>query len=440
MDAQFNSGYSFSTRLCNGALYTTGSNSYGQLGIGSSGNSNTPVAASVLTSGVSQVSGGGSHCMALKTDGSVWAWGWNNFGQLGIGNTTDSDVPLQVSGLSNVNKIYSGSNHNMALKNDGTVWTWGYNGSGQLGNNTTNNSNTPIQVTGISNVSKIAAGRYHCLAIKNDGTLWSWGSNVYGQLGNGTNTQSKVPIQITSLANVIAIAAGEEQSLALKSDGTVWAWGYNNLGQLGTGNNTNSNVPVQITALSGITDISTLLGDHCIALKNDGTVYTWGYNFYGQLGNNTTTSSNIPIQVSGLNNVTDVEAGGNHCIVMKNDGSLWAWGSNVSGELGDGSYTGRKTPVAVGTTCNFAIGIEELGSLHNMSVYPNPSQGIFNFRSDDTAFSLIEVYNALGEKVYSQNMKNISFELNVMNLSKGIYIYKAYREGYYAGSGKLVIE
>jgi alpha-tubulin suppressor-like RCC1 family protein len=436
----FNSGYAFSTRLCSGALYVTGSNSYGQHGNGTSGgNASTPVAVSSLNSGVTQVSGGGSHCLALKSDGTVWAWGWNNFGQLGIGNTTDSNVPVQVSSLSSVSKIYAGSNHNMALKSDGSVWTWGSNGSGQLGNNTTNNSNTPIQVTGISNVSKIAAGRYHCLALKNDGTLWVWGSNVYGQLGNGTNTQSKIPIQI-SLSNVVEIAAGEEQSLALKSDGTVWAWGYNNVGQLGNGNNTNSNVPVQVTSLSGITDISTLIGDHCVALKNDGTVWTWGYNFYGQLGNNTNTSSNVPVQVSGLTNVTDVEAGGNHCHAMKNDGSIWAWGGNVNGELGDGTTSSKKVPVAVGTLCNFTIGIKE-NQLYNVwSIYPNPSNGILNIESKEFNLSQIEIYNNLGEKVYAVSLEEKNTVLDLTTLAKGVYIYKLLGKNNAVQTGKISIQ
>ncbi|MCE3229897.1 MAG: rcc [Bacteroidetes bacterium] len=436
----FNSGYAFSTRLCNGALYVTGSNSYGQHGNGTSGgNASTPTLVSSLNSGVTQVSGGGSHCLALKSDGSAWAWGWNNFGQLGIGNTTDSNVPVQVSGLTNVSQIYAGSNHNMALKSDGSVWTWGSNGSGQLGNNTTNSSSTPIQVTGISNVSKIAAGRYHCLALKNDGTLWVWGSNAYGQLGNGTTTQSKVPIQI-SLTNVVQIAAGEEQSLALKSDGTVWAWGYNNVGQLGNGNNTTSNVPVQVSSLSGITDISTLIGDHCVALKNDGTVWAWGYNFYGQLGNNTNTSSNVPVQVSGLTNVTDVEAGGNHCLAMKNDGSIWAWGGNVNGELGDGSTLSKKTPVPVGTLCNFTIGIEENQIRSAFMVYPNPSNGILNIKSENADLSYVEIYNTLGEKVLSASLSENNNALELRQLAKGVYIYIVYSKNTFSQSGKFTIQ
>jgi len=257
------------------------------------------------------------------------------------------------------------------------------------------------------------------MALKNDGTLWVWGSNVYGQLGNGTTNQSKVPVQI-SLSNVIQIACGEEQSLALKSDGTVWAWGNNNLGQLGNGNNTQSNLPVQVLNLGGVTDISTLLGDHCVALKSDGTVWTWGYNFYGQLGNNSTANSNIPVQVLGLTGVKDVEAGGNHCHAMKTDGSIWGWGGNVNGELGDGTSSSKKTPVNVGDLCVYkVVGINEQVDDTQGLVYPNPTKDIVVIKVVKESVAVL--FDQTGRNVYEKKIVTGSNELDLSLVPCGIY-------------------
>ncbi|MBF0487187.1 MAG: hypothetical protein HQK98_03415, partial [Nitrospirae bacterium] len=158
----------------------------------------------------------------------------------------DSNTPVQVSGLTGVTAVAGGFEHTIALTGDGTVWAWGYNGYGQLGDGTNTNSNTPVQVSGLTGVTAVAGGAVHSVALRSDGTVWAWGLNQYGQLGNGTNTNSNTPVQVSGLTGVTAVAAGFEHSVALKSDGTVWAWGYNGYGQLGNGTNTNSNTPVQV--------------------------------------------------------------------------------------------------------------------------------------------------------------------------------------------------
>jgi hypothetical protein len=223
------------------------------------------------------------------------------------------------------------------LKNDGTVWAWGYNNYGQLGNGTYSNSNVPVQVSGLTGVTAIAWGWWHSLALKNDGTVWAWGYNKQGQLGDGTKTDSNVPVQVSGLTGVTAIAGSWKHSLALKNDGTVWAWGYNGDGQLGNGTNTNSNVPVQVSGLAGITAIAGGY-QHSLALKNDGTVWAWGYNGDGQLGNGTNTNSNVPVPVSGLTGITAIAGGGYHSLALKSDGAVWAWGENYSGQLGNGAW------------------------------------------------------------------------------------------------------
>jgi alpha-tubulin suppressor-like RCC1 family protein len=246
---------------------------------------------------------GDYHSLALKSDGTVWAWGANYLGQLGDGTTTASLVPKQIlsSSLSEVIAITAGYYHSLALKSDGTVWTWGKNSNGQLGDGTTTNILVPKQV--LSGVIAIAAGAFYSLALKSDGTVWGWGYNSDGELGDGTTTASLVPKQIlsSSFSGVIAIATGTYHSMALKSDGTVLAWGSNSNGQLGDGATTDSLVPKQISSssLSGVNAIAAG-AYHSLALKSDGKVWAWGNNYSGQLGDGTTTDQYTPEQVSGL--------------------------------------------------------------------------------------------------------------------------------------------
>jgi len=194
-----------------------------------------------------------SHTMALKSDGTVWAWGYNGSGQLGDGSTTDRYTPVEVSGLSGVMDIAAGDSHSLALKSDGTVWAWGYNGSGQLGDGSTTDRYTPVEVSGLSGVMDIAAGDSHSLALKSDGTVWAWGQNEYGQLGDGTTTQRTTPIQASDLSGVVVIAAGSGHSLAMQLDGTVWAWGINVYGERGNGTSFIQNTPLQVNINLGET-------------------------------------------------------------------------------------------------------------------------------------------------------------------------------------------
>ena len=273
------------------------------------------------------IAGGYNYSLALKGGGTVWSWGGNPYGELGDGTNTTSDTPVKVSGLSGVTAVAGGYFHSLALKSDGTVWAWGYNSFGELGNGTYRNSNKPVQVSGLSGVMAIAGGGFHSLALKSDGTVWAWGNNGESELGNGTYTTIPPygiakPVQVLGpggegyLTGVTAIAAGGDHSLALKSDGTVWAWGNNGEGELGNGRNTTSNTPVQVNWLSGVTAVA---GGalHSLALTTDGTVWAWGYNSFGELGNETYGDSNTPVQVSELNGVTAIAGGYYHSLALK---------------------------------------------------------------------------------------------------------------------------
>jgi len=282
-------------------------------------------------SGVTAIAAGGNHSLALKDDGTVWAWGYNGQGQLGSGIGTgemEYPNPMQVElsagdPFGSVVDIAAGYNSSFALKNDGTLWAWGHNDDGQLGDGTDTNRRNPVQVMASEGVPfvgvvAVSSGPHHTLALKSDGTIWAWGSNNNGELGDGGNVQrSAYPVQVKAsngvpLSGVTAIAAGGSDgsasgfSLALKNDGTVWAWGQNGYGKLGNGDDANENQknPVQVMAsagvpLSGVAAIAASKYHHTLALKDDGAVWAWGKNNDGQLGNGTETPSGIPVQVSG---------------------------------------------------------------------------------------------------------------------------------------------
>lgn len=354
---QISAGFNHTLALkSDGAVWAWGDNTSGELGNGSSGdNSFLPVQISNL-SNIIAISAGGQwnptteategHSVALKSDGTVWAWGYNGYGQLGDGTTVNRPTPVQVSGISDIIAIACGYGHTMALKSDGTVWAWGLNDEGQLGDGTTTNRTIPVQVSSLSDVIAIECGGYHSLALKSDGMVWVWGYNGNGELGDGTTVNRYTPTQVTGINNVIAVAGGQYHSIALKSDGTIWAWGINWFGLLGDGTTTNRKTPVQVGELS---DVSAIAGGgyHTIALKSDGTVWTWGRNDKGQLGEPTTDERATPGQVSEFSDCTDIDGGGEFTIALKSDGTVWGWGANWSGQLGNGKTGNRSSPVQV---------------------------------------------------------------------------------------------
>lgn len=284
------------------------------------------------------------HVLTLQTDGTVWAWGVNNYGQLGDGTNINRNSPIRVSGLDGVISISAGEFHSLALKADGSAWAWGY---GVVGDGTWYHRNYPVRVLNLDNVVDLCAGAYHSLALKADGTVWAWGINYDGQLGDGTVTSRSSPVKVSSLSQIVAIEAGYFHSLALKSDGTVWAWGSNLAGELGNGTSTGSSTPVQVSSLTNAVSISAgyLFST---ALKDDGTAWAWGSNYNGQLGDGSTLYKTIPVQVKDLYGVISISAGYKHCLAQRTDGTVWAWGSAEIGALGDGTYiTYRVVPCIV---------------------------------------------------------------------------------------------
>jgi len=352
-----------------GAVWDWGDDEDEELGLGTTaGGSATPVLASGVLTNVIAVAGGEYHSLAVQSGGTVWGWGYNAVGQLGDGTTDTGSTPVQVSGLSGAVAVACGGLHSLALQSGGAVWAWGDNDYGTLGNGTTNNSPTPVQVTGLSGISAVAAGFSHSLAVKSDGTVWAWGNNTEGQLGNGTtNNYSSTPIQVSDLSGVIAVAGGDHHSLALKYDGTVWAWGENLLGELGNGSTNSSSTPVQVSGLSGVIAIASGYL-HSLALKHDGTVWAWGDNNYGELGNGSTNTSSTPVQVSSLSGVVSVAGGSADSLALKSDGTVWAWGYDADGELGDGSATDNPTSTPVQVSGLGTVITVAAGGYHSLAV------------------------------------------------------------------------
>ena len=332
-------------------LWVWGANFNGGLGDNTTTHRSTPVTTLAGGANWKQVFAGEVHTAAIKTDGTLWTWGYNLYGQLGDNTSGISRLtPVTTfAGGTNWKQVARGRSHTAAIKTDGTLWTWGYNGTGGLGNNTTTDRSTPVTTfAGGTNWKQVAGGEFHTAAIKTDGTLWTWGSGSSGKLGDNTTTQRITPV--TTFAggtNWKQVASGREHTVAIKTDGTLWTWGRNYFGQLGDNTTTQRQTPV--TTFAGGTNWKQVScgGYFTAAIKTDGTLWTWGRNSYGQLGNNTTTNRSTPVTTfAGGTNWKQVTGGQHHTAAIKTDGTLWSWGGNAYGQLGDNtSGTNRLTPV-----------------------------------------------------------------------------------------------
>ena len=354
-----------------GTLWAWGYNLNGQLGDGTTVDKSSPVQIGVDNKWIC-IKAGGNHSVGLKSDGTFWNWGNNAYGQLGDGTTVNKSSPIQVGVDNKWSYIAGGVYHTLGIKTDGTLWAWGYNSAGQLGEGSTVNKSSPVQIGIDIKWVSITAGFYHTLGLKSDGIIWAWGRNSEGQLGDGTIVDKINPVQTSSvLIDWLCITAGQNHSLGIKSGGTLWAWGYNLNGQLGDGTTVSKSYPVQIGTDNKWVSITTGYS-HTLGIKSDGTLWAWGKNFSGQLGDGTTADKNSPVQVGVDNKWVSVTAGGNHSLGLKSDGTLWAWGYNGYGQLGDGTIVGKNNPVQIGVDNkwvsitageNHSLGIKSDGTL-----------------------------------------------------------------------------
>ena len=339
----------------------------GRFILGATNSTLTMVNASATNSGVYCVAVANTYGLSITrpvtvTVGSpqLMAWGNDANGALGDGSIGPALSPEWETG--NVVAAAAGGGYylngttpwdysfSLQLRSDGTVWGGGGNSFGQLGNGNTDSQATPVPVVGGSNVVAVSAGDTCSMFLKDDGTLWGMGQNNYGQLGDGTSTQRNSPVAVLNGSNVVAMAEGGEHTLFLKSDGTLWAMGYDGYGQLGDGGHPVPNVshPVPVSMASNVVAVAAGQ-DHSLFLKTDGTLWSMGYNAFGQLGNGESGGNwaYTPVAVMGGTNVLAMAAGYNHSLFLKSDGTLWAMGDNTFGELGDGTETQRNTPVSV---------------------------------------------------------------------------------------------
>jgi alpha-tubulin suppressor-like RCC1 family protein len=340
--SKISGGYYFSVGLkTDGTLWTWGLNAYGQLGDGSITTRLVPTQIGTDTDWAS-IAAGNYHTVALKTDGTLWAWGYNDKGQLGDGTTTTRLVPTQIGTASDWVMVDAGYKHTVALKANGTVWAWGLNDNGQLGVGSFVDKLVPTQASTLTGCTMINAGNKHSAAIKGNlgsgGTLWAWGDNFYGQVGDGTLVDKTAPVQIGALTTWVMVNAGDDYTLAKKADGTLFAWGRNTYGQLGDGTTVNKTAPVSIggAATWASADAGT---SHTVAIMTDGTLWCWGYNNHGQLGLGDTLNRLVPTQVGADTDWAIADAGYWHTLAKKTDGTLYTCGYNNNGQLGDGTTT-----------------------------------------------------------------------------------------------------
>lgn len=286
-------------------------------------------------SNIRSVSAGDTHLVVLNGDGEVLTWGKNNYGQLGDGTNFDRDIPVAIPNVANIRSVKAGATHTVALQADGTILAWGDNYYGELGVPDLPASSSPVQVAGLTDVRKVAAGSSRSVALKNDGSVWIWGYDHYAWQ-SGQDLFSAIPSQVPDLVDVVDIGAGYEHVVAVKSDGSVWAIGSNYANQLGNGNSWSvfQSTPIQVPNLSNITKIAVAV-DHTLAIGSGGTVWAWGANTFGKLGDGTIQPRQAPIQVKGLTDVIAVAANYNCSMAMKSDGTVWAWGDGASGTLPD---------------------------------------------------------------------------------------------------------
>lgn len=380
------------------------------------------------------ISAGNGHVMGLKANGTLWAWGRNDSGQLGNGEYTiySNHIPQQIGNDTDWDYISAGHIHSCAIKTNGTLWTWGANQSGQLGNGTIdvdfNEVTIPTQV-GIDTDWKMVCGSSdNTAAIKKNGTLWVTGEGNHGEIGDGFENDQVFFTQAGTDTDWDTVTFGGFAGAALKTNGTLWSWGWNSSGQLGSGSIGHILSPVMIDAgkwQSVVKGMNYFTG----AIKDDGSLWTWGYNYYGAVGNGQSYNPGFDSTVKQLYQIPSgggwqsYQGGGDYSVALKKDGSLWEWGYNYYGELGfnlEGNVIDE--PIQVMAPC--ALATTSTNQKAALTVYPNPTQGTLHlYGIDGASMENISITDALGKTVLTH--KGSTNNLNVTQLPAGIYFIKA---------------
>jgi len=339
-----------------------------------------------------EVSLGREHTLAVRTDGTLWAWGRNHWGQLGTGSTADAiEQPVRVGTDANWSKVAAGLSYSLAIRRDGTMWAWGLNHSGQLGDKTFLNRSTPVQISSDKDWLEVVAGDTHSVALKTARTLWTWGSNAYGQLGLGDTTVRNAPTQVKTPSPAIwsQITAAADHALALQTNGSLWAWGRNDSSQLGSSEAEQLLLAPKRIDLDGEPTawIAVSTGtDHTLAVRADFALFSWGLSTNGRLGRPVAVlgERELPGRVGEGVNWVSVSAGGTHSLAIDRDSFLWAWGGNGRGQLGDGTVVDKGAPVQIGTGSNFpAPSWRRIHAGHRSSMARTPAEALWVWGDDE---------------------------------------------------------
>lgn len=408
------------------------------------------------------------HTAAIQSDGSLWAWGSSQYGQLGIGidetiqsTNLNRNTPVQAGTDTNWQSVSCGWYHTAAIKTDGSLWSWGRNDGGEVGDGTMHTvRNVPVRIGTGNNWRAVSCSSFFTIGLKTDGTLWSWGGSSSGATGTDVFTYTTVPTQLGTDSNWQSISTGYNYVLAIKTDGSLWGWGENNWGQVGDGTNVDKFTPTRIGTSNNWASISAGY-NHSLAITTEGKLYSWGANYYAQLGNGATSPSYVPILVNeetdwvkakagqeasfiiksngklyhfgggyGLNNRPtqispdtdwqEVEINNFHAMRLKTSKMLYAEGLNSYGQLGIGYTNGNAVSTSV--TCN-ALGLGPIAH-SDFSMYPVPVKNKLNldFGGTDILINFITITDMQGKVIFKSNENKT--ELDLSGLANGIYCIK----------------
>ncbi|GAA4771270.1 MULTISPECIES: T9SS type A sorting domain-containing protein [Flavobacterium] len=414
-----------------------------------------------------KIDSGMYHTVALASNGTLWAWGYNNVGQLGDGTTTNRTQPVQIGTANDWVGVYTGYYHSFAIKSNGTLWGWGQNTANQLGDGSATNRLQPVQIGTATNWAKVSGGENFSAGLKTDGTIWMWGSDDREQMGNGTGGAQATPTQLGISTDNSDIDAGRYHVVLLKNYNKVYTWGHNGSGQIGNGTMVNQNVPYLIPGANNYVKIDGSVNgtvairddgglfmtgqihtnsytaftqifypsvwanvkttqNNFVGVKSDGTLWAWGDNTLGQISQPSYSSSNTPMQVSGTNYSSNIGINIYSFLVLKSDGSLYGCGQNHVGQLGDNTTVQKNTITAI--SCPATLSTVDLGSDLNFEVYPNPVKDVLKLSSvDNISIDKAVVYDVSGKEVLEAN--GFVKELNVEKLTRGYYMLEILSEG-----------
>jgi alpha-tubulin suppressor-like RCC1 family protein len=334
-----------------GDIYAWGCASAGQLGNNSTTNRSSPVSVVGGFTDWCQMSAGFQQSLAIRSNGTAWGWGDNGEGRLGDNTAIARSSPVSVvGGFTDWCQISTGQTHSLAVRQNSTAWAWGNGQCGKLGDGTVANKSSPVSVLGgFTDWCQLSGGECHSLGVRQDGTAWAWGSNCCGRLGDNTTVSKSSPVSVVGgFTDWCQISAGSLHSLAVRTNGSAWSWGCGACGLLGDNTVVNKSSPVSV--IGGFTDWCQVSGGGCfsLAVRQNGTAWAWGINSSGQLGDNTGTNRSSPVSVvGGFTDWCQISAGGCHSLAVRQNSTAWGWGRNADGQLGDNTGTVRSSPVSV---------------------------------------------------------------------------------------------